>query len=276
MRRNAVSYLTLALLLAACAPVAANFPVVVTSPTASPTASPTLRSPSETPVPQLTVTVTPSCVVSPKTSLKIMPLGDSITYGEGIPSYGGYRNLLGAMLESEGYTIDFVGSQKSAEDVLPDADNEGHSGWTILDIKRGIDSEGWLETYQPDIILLHIGSNDLIGTNDSPYGNSAYAPNDLSTLLDDILIRLPEAHIIVAQIIPTRWGSDSNHQNYNDALLKVVVSKGPRVSVVDMQNILSKSDFTTLYHPSPKGYDKMAHIWESAILALDLKECIFP
>ena len=276
MRRNAVFYLTLAILLAACAPVAANFPVVVTSPTASPTAIPTLLFPSETPVPQLTATVTPSCVVSPKTSLKIMPLGDSITYGEGIPSYGGYRNLLGALLESDGYIIDFVGSQKSAEDVLPDADNEGHSGWTILDIKRGIDSEGWLETYQPDIILLHIGSNDLIGTNDSPYGNSAYAPNDLSTLLDDILIRLPEAHIIVAQIIPTRWGSDSNHQNYNDALLKVVASKGPRVSVVDMQNILSKSDFTTLYHPSPKGYDKMAHIWESAILALDLKECIFP
>ena len=276
MLRNAVFYLTLAILLAACAPVATNFPAVVTSPTASPTAIPTLISPSETPVPQLTATVTPSCVVSPKTSLKIMPLGDSITYGEGIPGYGGYRNLLGAMLESEGYTIDFVGSQKSAEDVLPDADNEGQSGWTILDIKRGIDSEGWLETYQPDIILLHIGSNDLIGTNDSPYGNSAYAPNDLSTLLDDILIRLPEAHIIVAQIIPTRWGSDSNHQNYNDALLKVVASKGPRVSVVDMQNILSKSDFTTLYHPSPKGYDKMAHIWESAILALDLKECIFP
>ena len=276
MRRNAVFYLTLAIFLAACAPVAANFPVVVTSPTAGLTAIPTLISPSETPVPQLTATVTPSCVVSPKTSLKIMPLGDSITYGEGIPGYGGYRNLLGALLESDGYIIDFVGSQKSAEDVLPDADNEGHSGWTILDIKRGIDSEGWLETYQPDIILLHIGSNDLIGTNDSPYGNSAYAPNDLSTLLDDILIRLPEAHIIVAQIIPTRWGSDSNHQNYNDALLKVVASKGPRVSVVDMQNILSKSDFTTLYHPSPKGYDKMAHIWESAILALDLKECIFP
>ena len=276
MCRNAVFYLTLAMLLAACAPFATNFPVVMTSPTASPTAIPTLISPSETPVPQLTATVTPSCVVSPKTSLKIMPLGDSITYGEGIPSYGGYRNLLGALLESDGYIIDFVGSQKSAEDVLPDADNEGHSGWTILDIKRGIDSEGWLETYQPDIILLHIGSNDLIGTNDSPYGNSAYAPNDLATLLDDILIRLPEAHIIVAQIIPTRWGSDSNHQNYNDALLKVVASKGPRVSVVDMQNILSKSDFTTLYHPSPKGYDKMAHIWESAILALDLKECIFP
>lgn len=205
-----------------------------------------------------------------------MPLGDSITYGEGIPSYGGYRNLLGAMLESDGYIIDFVGSQKSAEDVLPDADHEGHSGWTILDIKRGIDSEGWLETYEPDIILLHIGSNDLIGTNDSPYGNSAYAPSDLSALLDDIHVRLPVTHIIVAQIIPTRWGSDSNHQNYNDALLKVVASKGVRVSVVDMRNILSKSDFTTLYHPSPKGYDKMAHVWESAISALDLKECVFP
>jgi lysophospholipase L1-like esterase len=206
-----------------------------------------------------------------------MPLGDSITYGEGIPGYGGYRNLLGALLESDGYIIDFVGSQQSAADVLPDPDNEGHPGWTILDIKHGIDSKGWLETYQPDIILLHIGSNDLIGTNDSPYGNSAYAPGDLSALLDDILVHLPGTHIIVAQIIPTRRGSDSNHLLFNKAIPDIVASKGSRVSMVDMRNILSKSDFSNLYHPSPKGYDKMAHVWESAILALKLETgCITP
>jgi lysophospholipase L1-like esterase len=206
-----------------------------------------------------------------------MPLGDSITYGEGIAGYGGYRNLLGALLESDGYIIDFVGSQRSAEDVLPDADHEGHPGWKILDIKHGIDSEGWLETYQPDIILLHIGSNDLIGSTDSPYGNLAYAPGELSALLDDILVRLPGTHIIVAQIIRTRWVSDSNHLFYNDAIPGIVASKGPRVSMVDMRNILSRSDFTTFYHPNPKGYDKMAHAWESAILALGLETgCVTP
>jgi lysophospholipase L1-like esterase len=270
MFRKAICYLVLNFLLVACAPAIANAQVVIPSPTVSLTAVPALIISTATTVLQSAATVTPLCDPLQKTSLKIMPLGDSITYGEGIPSYGGYRNLLGALLESDGYVIDFVGSQKSAEDVLPDADNEGHSGWTISDIKRGIDSEGWLETYQPDIILLHIGSNDLIGSSDSPHGNSAYAPDDLSALLDDILARLPETQLIVAQIIRTRWGSDLNHLLYNDAIPDIAASKEQRVSVVDMRTILSKSDFTTLYHPSPKGYDKMAHAWEKAILALGL------
>jgi lysophospholipase L1-like esterase len=275
MHRNGIYYLILAVLLTACAPVATSSSVIETSPTASLTAVPTLISPSATPIPQLTATIAPSC--EPVSSLKIMPLGDSITYGEGIPGYGGYRNLLGALLENDGYMVDFVGSQQSAEDALPDADHEGHPGWTILGIKRGIDSEGWLETYQPDIILLHIGSNDVLGSADSPYGNTAYAPDDLSALLDDILVRLPATHIIVAQIIRTRWGSDSNHLLYNDAIPDIFASRGARVSMVDMRNILSKSDFITLYHPNPKGYDKMAHAWESAILALELEMgCVTP
>jgi lysophospholipase L1-like esterase len=193
-----------------------------------------------------------------------MPLGDSITYGEGIPSYGGYRNLLGALLESDGIRFDFVGSQRSGEESLADPDNEGHPGWRISNLREAIASEGWLETYRPDLILLHIGSNDL------RYGNSAYAPGNLSALLDDILVRLPETHVIVARIIRTRWGSDAKHVYYNNAIPEIVASKGTHVSMVDMQDVLSKGDFTTLYHPNPRGYDKMAHAWETAILALDL------
>jgi len=252
-------YLILAALLAACAPAATNARVVVPSPTLSLTVVPALESLPATSIPP------PPCEPA-----KIMPLGDSITYGEGIPSYGGYRNLLGALLTNDGYLFDFVGSQKSGEDSLPDADNEGHPGWRISNIKGAIDSEGWLETYQPDVILLHIGSNDL------RYGNSAYAPGNLSALLDDILVRLPETQVIVAQIIRTRWGSDAKHRFYNDAIPDVVASKGARVSVVDMRDVLTNNDFTTLYHPSPAGYDKMAQAWEKAILALGLGRCVVP
>lgn len=195
-----------------------------------------------------------------------MPLGDSITYGEGAVGYGGYRNLLGALLESDGIQFDFVGSQKSGEEVLADPDNEGHPGWRISDIREGIEAEGWLETYQPDIILLHIGSNDL------RYGNQVYTADKLSLLLDDILARLPETHVIIARIIRTRWGSDTKHVYYNNRIPEIVSSKGEHVTMVDMQDILSRGDFTTLYHPSPRGYDKMAHAWEKAILALGL-EC---
>jgi lysophospholipase L1-like esterase len=138
--------------------------------------------------------------------------------------------------------------------------------------------EGWLETYQPDIILLHIGSNDLmqVDPNNQRYVNLAAVSENLSMLLDDILARLPGTHVIVARIIRTRWGSDVNHLYYNEAIPEIAASKGVRVSVVDMQDILSKGDFITLYHPSPRGYDKIAHAWRTAILALNLGKCAAP
>ena len=196
---------------------------------------------------------------SQKVSLKIMPLGDSITFGTPDRSYGGYRHTLGTLLTSDGYIIDFVGSQQSGNNVIPDPDNEGHPGWTIAQIKNGIDANGWLGTYQPDIILLHIGTNDI------HRGDAASAPGNLSALLDDILVRLPRAHVIVAQIIPFRLGPDKGHQSYNAAIPGIVASKGPRVSMVDMQSILSRGDYADDLHPNAGGYDKMARAWEPAI-----------
>jgi lysophospholipase L1-like esterase len=194
-----------------------------------------------------------------QTPLRIMPLGDSITFGYPGTSYGGYRHLLGTLLKNDGYTIDFVGSQKSGTGVIPDPDNEGHPGWTITQIKSGIDSNRWLETYQPDLILLHIGTNDI------REGNGASAPANLSALLDDILSRLPQTQVIVAQIIPFRSGPDPAHTSYNAAIPGIVKSKGSRVSLVDMQSILSKSDYADGLHPNAGGYDKMARAWEPAI-----------
>jgi hypothetical protein len=85
---------------------------------------------------------------SQRAGTKIMPLGDSITFGWPDRSYGGYQHLLGRLLTNDGYPIDFVGSQPNG--------NEGHPGWTIPQMKNGIDSNGWLKTYQPDIILLSL------------------------------------------------------------------------------------------------------------------------
>jgi len=195
-------------------------------------------------------------------SVKIMPLGDSITFGSRDPSYGGYRHLLRTLLINDGHRIVFVGSRKSGYASAANSDNEGHPGWTISQIKDGIDSNGWLDAYKPDIILLHIGTNDIRG------GNAASAPGELSVLLDDILARLPQTHIIVAQIIPFRRGPELGHQSYNAAVPGIVASKGPRVTLVDMQNILTKGDYADGLHPNADGYDKMAQVWEPAIRAV--------
>jgi lysophospholipase L1-like esterase len=196
------------------------------------------------------------------TRVKIMPLGDSITFGTPDRTYGGYRHLLGSLLTDDGYIITFVGSRRSGNGVAAGPENEGHPGWTIPQMKEGIDSNGWLEAYQPDIILLHMGTNDI------RQGDAASAPDNLSALLDDILVRLPRTHVIVAQIIPSRRGPARGHRAYNAALPGIVASKGPRASLVDMQNILSPSDYADRLHPNAGGYDKMARAWEPAIRAV--------
>ena len=40
-----------------------------------------------------------------------MPLGDSITYGYGDPTFAGYRGPLGSLLAARAATVNFVGSQ---------------------------------------------------------------------------------------------------------------------------------------------------------------------
>ena len=94
---------------------------------------------------------------------------------------------------------------------------------------------------------------------------AASAPNNFSALLNDILVRLKQTHVIVALIIPFREGSNSAHGSYNVAIAGIALSKRPRVSIVDMQDILSSSDYADSVHPNTEGYDKMARTWEQAI-----------
>jgi lysophospholipase L1-like esterase len=193
--------------------------------------------------------------------VRIMPLGDSITYGGPNAAYGGYRHLMGALLERDGYTAQFVGSQRSGDRAIPDPANEGHPGWTIQQLQNGIDTNGWLETYQPDIVLLHIGTNDM-----NPR-LAAAAPAHLAALLGDVLVRLPQAQVIVAQIIPTRSGTNAAYDAYNAAIPAIVAAAGPRVSMVDMRAVLSPRDYADGLHPNDRGYDKMARAWEPALRA---------
>lgn len=58
--------------------------------------------------------------------LRIMPMGDSITVGEGVP--GGYRRPLFDALTGLGYQVDFVGSKRQSGDRSRDPDHWGISG----------------------------------------------------------------------------------------------------------------------------------------------------
>jgi serralysin len=210
---------------------------------------------------------------------KILPLGDSITAGKHAvdPNPGAYRIQLWKNFSADGLTIDFVGSGSNGPDRLGDKDHEGHPGWTIGQITDLVDS-GLLKTYQPDIVLLAIGTND---TGRSPNKMSA----DLSNLIDRITEQLPKTQILVSSIAPedpngSRKGSTkvgttraNNAKNFNALIPDLVnnkVNQGKKVAFADVGGSLTVEDLVSDgIHPNAEGYNKMGDKWYEALVERD-------
>lgn len=207
-----------------------------------------------------------------------MPLGDSITYGDGSSDWAGYRPYLFNLATTQSQKLTFVGSGRSGPaevDGIPFPTNhEGHSGWTIANFGsvRGLypEVETWLKATPADIILLHIGTNDI--TLELELDN---APLRFATLLDKIDESAPNALIVVAQIVPTQ--DDAKNllvSNYNDALARLVrerSKRSDRILLIDMFHSLfyepeyKTSSLKDLYHPNDYGYQLMATSWYDVI-----------
>ncbi len=204
----------------------------------------------------------------------IMPLGDSITFGYGSTTGGGYRVDVFSKAVAAGKVITFVGSQSSGPTTVAGAafppQNEGHSGYTIDDTAstNGIAPlvDQAIATYKPHIILL------MIGTNDMHYAvDTANAPTRLGTLIDRITNDAPGALLVVATIIPANGGQNALSQIYNQAIPGVIqprVGQGKHIVMVDMfaaLKVWSLAQFTDSEHPNNAGYSAMASTWYPAI-----------
>ena len=222
----------------------------------------------------LTLSVAGTLLLSAE-PLKIMPLGDSITYDNSYADIhdprstglrSGYRNFLWYMLTDSGYEVDFVGTQIAGEDIEPpfDPDNEGYPGWTSYDL-AGYTSR-WLEADDPDIILLHAGSNDWDKD-----------PGGIEMILDDV-DRYEQSHgksitVILALILDRnvhqKWISVLNANI--QAMAQKRIDRGDNIVMVDMQNgagIDYRTDLADPVHPNDLGYQKMADKWFATLQTL--------
>ncbi len=193
--------------------------------------------------------------------VRVMPLGDSIT--DGLQSLGGYRSDLWQYMKADGMRVDFVGSRSGGPPQLGDRDEEGHPGWRIRQLSQH--ARGWLLRYRPDVVLLQIGTNDVI----QRWGLPA-APARLGALLDVVTTTLPSAQVYVATITPlANRRDDARARAYNAAIPEVVASRsaaGRHVHVVDLHSALGRADLSgDGIHPTNGGYAKMAARWYSAI-----------
>ncbi|NJR68482.1 MAG: hypothetical protein HC771_07280 [Synechococcales cyanobacterium CRU_2_2] len=253
-------------------------------------------------------------------TIRIMALGDSITQAanETPSDPGGYRNDLQRILGSKLGTLEFVGpfedgpsgSDRSHAGIpgnfidgsyrppAGDYDPNGAVNNNIFDRLSDLDgisnngSNLSIESYQPDAILLMIGTND-IGNKDTP----ANAANRLKNLVNTITERVPDARIFVASIVPfNRAGVDQgtdqarNYQNvdpYNTRIPVVVnelAQQGKQVTFVDVSGAIKAAEANGTYnlaadynhkpaidpngdvlHPGPAGYAIVAQTWATAL-----------
>ncbi len=196
---------------------------------------------------------------------KVLPLGDSITFG--INYEGSYRVELFKRAVTAGQKITFVGTQTNGPAMAPGTtvpfpkNHEGWSGYTISMIlaKAANDVQ-----YGPHIILLHAGTNDTYMTD--PSG----APMRLSSAVDSLASMFPNALIVVAKIIP--YPSQTANVNLiNQSIPAMVQSKqaaGKHVISVDLntgfdtKTMLSSDRFTRI-RPATTGWATPGTRWSA-------------
>jgi len=189
--------------------------------------------------------------------VRIMPLGASITHGYGSSDGNGYRGALRAALTREaGMREDFVGSERSG--MLADAEHEGHPGWRIDQIAAR--AEGWLTDHRPHIVVMHLGTNDMIQDH-----RTATAPERLVALADRLVAAEPGVTVYVSSLVASSDPVVDARIGEFNARLPGLLAGHPRVVYVDQSRAVRPGDLADTVHPGDAGYARIAHTWYAAI-----------
>ncbi|WP_434383144.1 FG-GAP-like repeat-containing protein [Melittangium boletus] len=199
-----------------------------------------------------------SAVAAPPV-LRLMPVGDSITFGVGSPTHSSYRRPLVDLLANQSrFSVTYVGSQASGN--LPDLANEGHSGYIIDEIRAGID--GWMTGARPDVVLLHLGINDYNRGVDT-----ANAPARLRVLIDRIFANKPGVTVLVMGLIPTTVGREAQAATFNSqvkAMESGLRQAGKKFRYVQPP-ALTAAELPDKLHPNDAGYARMAQAFHDVL-----------
>ncbi len=243
-----------------------------------------------------------------KEPLRIMPLGDSITQGGG-PDHS-YRGFLQQQLNAAGYSYDFVGSYGN---IVPpggeatwawadetqsnyrgslDRDFEGHGGFQAGQPEAVVGYKDHMlaqmvptdiPLFQPDIVLLHIGTNDYLGgwTTHGPWHGPGgdwdqrveLSAKNVIDLIDTIHQLRPQTTILVSAIarpgLNTILDGLTQVSNIVKAGVQTRQSAGRNLRfVANTYDTITTADMADAVHPNDNGYTKMATTWYQALTPL--------
>ena len=218
---------------------------------------------------------------------RVMPLGDSISHGG--RGYVSYRYPLWFQLRRGRVPVDFVGTRITVnggdccgnpnEAWYPkyytqfDRQHEAYSGWRTDEVLM-ISLDAAMAS-EPDIILIHLGTNDIGQLGAVGVAN---APGNLKRIIDNLRAIRPVCRIALAQLIPIGQGSGyflNAHRVpvLNAAIAFVAAEKDEVYSPVILVDQYTGYDLGTDMqvdgvHPNLSGEARMAAVWESAIQSI--------
>ncbi|KAL6697067.1 carbohydrate esterase family 3 protein [Trichoderma pleuroticola] len=196
-------------------------------------------------------------------TMRLMPLGGSITYGVGSADKNGYRKYLQDMLIADGSNVLMLGSRSAGS--MSNNDHEGWRGFRIDQIESK--AKNSVPKLMPNLITINAGSNDCI--QDFDIGRIG---KRMGNMLDVVWAASPDSTVILSNLILS-LDSDvesriklANNQFQGVALSKQ--SEGKRIVFVDMHSQWGpkENDISDGTHPNDQGYYKMAKIWYKGVI----------
>ena len=250
--------------------------------------------------------------------VKIIAMGDSITHGY-INGDNGYRKYFCYGLQQNGITdFDMVGPNNNWTDsttydwngttITYDPAHAGYSGYAIQKIgsRQGLQetifdttyvngdvSGNMMEAYQPDVIMLQIGTNDVLDAQLTGIGDR------LEELVDKLIPYVSgDGQVLYLASIPNidaikrydwlgayEWNYGVSHESdpekfvatvqaavddYNTIVKNLVAKKQAEGAHIEFSDInstidISAGDLEDGVHPSEQGYAKMGQYWSNLL-----------
>ncbi|MCF8367941.1 MAG: SGNH/GDSL hydrolase family protein [Bacteroidales bacterium] len=208
----------------------------------------------------------------------ILPLGNSVT--QGTESTYSYRYPLWQKLIDENVDFNFVGSLSDnfgGTPIFPmyngqtfDQDHEGHWGWRCDEILDQLPN--WLPLYTSDVVLIHLGTNDLYQGNGDPE-NIAQTISELEDIILVLRSNNPNVIVLLATLIPsTNPLLLDKIPLLNEEMPQISIDlddpNSPILIVDQFDGFDAALDTYDGVHPNETGEDKMALKWRDAILSV--------
>lgn len=197
---------------------------------------------------------------------RIMPLGNSITQGVGSTNLNGYRKPLWNLLKTS-FSVNFVGTLNNGDGSF-DTDHEGHPRYRSDQVRQAIG--GWLSQASPDMVLFHIGTNDI-----SAGRTINEIITDIEATIDDIWNRKPGTRVFQCAIVPRKdsQGLNNKTQDLNreiESLVQRKRSQGPITFIDQYRPIANRANWETALmadnlHPNDSGYQIMAEVFYNTL-----------